>query len=379
MEISITQKIRRPTLILDEDQARKNLRHMLEKAKSQSISFRPHFKTHQSLEIGEWFREEGVDRAAVSSVSMAEYFSIGDWKDITIAFPVNLREMDKVCVLARKIELGVLVESLESAAFLKEALDSDINVWIKIDTGLHRTGILWNDQSSILELATHIADSKRLNFTGILTHAGQTYDAKTTDGIRDLYSESNTRMNDVRDYLESAGFQGLKISVGDTPGCWLSENLGDVDEIRPGNFLFFDAMMEELGVCRRSDIAVNVACPVVAKHQERLEVVVYGGGIHLSKQAIHTAERDIYGYICMPGVGEFPRYLSKENYVSALSQEHGVVKLERNEFDTLHVGDTIYIQPVHSCLVVDLLGDYLTQDGRIIRSMNSERIKNLQW
>jgi len=185
-------------------------------------------------------------------------------------------------------------------------------------------------------------------------------------------------MLDVCDYLDSRGYSGLKISVGDTPGCWLSDDLGDVDEIRPGNFIFFDAMMENLGVCRREDIAVTVACPVVAKHEGRLEVIIYGGGIHLSKQAIHSPSEVVYGYLSVLEADGF-RHLPKKNFVSALSQEHGIVRLTRAEFNKICIGDVIFVQPVHSCLAVDLLGDYLTLDGRIIHSMNSERIKNLRW
>jgi len=32
----------------------------------------------------------------------------------------------------------------------------------------------------------------------------------------------------------------LKISYGDTPTCCVSENFPGVDELRPGNFIFFD-------------------------------------------------------------------------------------------------------------------------------------------
>ena len=54
--------IQTPTLILNEEQAKKNLLRMADKASAQNIRFRPHFKTHQSEEIGEWFRDEGVSR-----------------------------------------------------------------------------------------------------------------------------------------------------------------------------------------------------------------------------------------------------------------------------------------------------------------------------
>ncbi len=98
-------KINRPTLLVDEALCRRNIARMAEKARIAGVRFRPHFKTHQSAAIGEWFREAGVTAITVSSVSMARYFSGAGWSDITIAFPVNLREMEEINRLAGEIHL----------------------------------------------------------------------------------------------------------------------------------------------------------------------------------------------------------------------------------------------------------------------------------
>ena len=67
-------KINRPTLIIDEVKARKNIAFMAGKAKKSNLLFRPHFKTHQSATVARWFREMGVNHIAVSSLAMAHYF-----------------------------------------------------------------------------------------------------------------------------------------------------------------------------------------------------------------------------------------------------------------------------------------------------------------
>ncbi len=77
---------------------------MAQKAKAHNLIFRPHFKTHQSAEIGNWFKDEGVNKITVSSVQMAEYFAESGWKDILIAFPVNIRETEQINRLASKIK-----------------------------------------------------------------------------------------------------------------------------------------------------------------------------------------------------------------------------------------------------------------------------------
>ena len=356
-----------PTLILNEKQARKNLLTMAEKSISQNIRFRPHFKTHQSAEIGEWFREVGVKQITVSSVSMAEYFAKNGWKDILIAFPANIREIERICAIAKSIQLGLLVDAEESAEMLGYALDTETDVWIKIDSGMGRAGLWWEDCEEVSRLANLIQHYPRLHLCGLLTHAGQTYHTHSKKEILDLYKESNSRMHQLKDKLEKQGVDGMEISVGDTPGCWLSEDLGSVDEIGRLFPLARDAMMLELGVCHLEEIAVSVACPVVSTYERRQEVVIYGGSVHLSKEVIEHSSPSVYGYAV------FSKDASKWkvnpfNFVRSLSQEHGVVKLDKKSFDQVKIGDLLYIIPVHSCLVVEALHRYQTLDGKVIET-----------
>ena len=86
--------IEKPTLIINKDIVLSNIKTSKELSKKLSISFRPHFKTHQSLEVGTWFKKLGIKKITVSSVEMAKYFS-NQWDDITIAFPFNILEIKK--------------------------------------------------------------------------------------------------------------------------------------------------------------------------------------------------------------------------------------------------------------------------------------------
>jgi len=359
--------IQTPTLILNQKQAKKNLLAMAKKASKQNIRFRPHFKTHQSAQIGEWFRDAGVTQITVSSVGMAEYFAENGWADILIAFPVNIREIEKIRALAKTVQLGLLVDAEESAVMLGRTLDAEAEVWIKIDSGSRRAGIWWEDCEAASRLANLISSFPQLHLRGLLTHAGQTYHAQSKNEIMGLYQESNSRMQHLEGQLEKMGVSGMEISVGDTPGCWLSENLGRVDEIRPGNFLFFDAMMLDFGVCRSDEIAVSVACPVVSTYARRREVLIYGGAIHLSKEVIEHSSPANYGYAVFSGNASKWK-VKASNFVRSLSQEHGIVKLDAKSFNQIKIGDLLYIIPVHSCLVVEALQRYLTLDGKEIET-----------
>ena len=361
--MNVFTSVQRPTLLLDEEQAKRNIRFMAEKAKAQSVRFRPHFKTHQSAEIGQWFREAGVKKITVSSVSMASYFIQHGWRDIAIAFPVNWREIDEINRLADHNHLELLVESPETARFLQDRLKLLADVWIKIDVGSHRAGIWWENQEEIEQLVKVILGCKQLILRGFLAHAGQTYHANSSNEIQAIYQDVMHHLNAVNKWFEESQKAGFEISVGDTPGCKLSANLGNVDEIRPGNFVFYDATMLNLGVCQPEEIAVAVACPVVAKHPQRLEAVIYGGAVHLSKEFMLKDGNPIYGLVASI---ENERWGAPLNgcYVSSLYQEHGIVKLSEQVFNRVNIGDLLCIIPIHACLTAAALGHYLTLTGR---------------
>ncbi len=370
MESHLWQRIEKPTLVLDERKAHANLKRMAAKAAAAGVRFRPHFKTHQSALIGEWFREEGVTAITVSSLSMAEYFAGHGWDDILVAFPVNVRELAAINHMAGRVRLGLLLESIGSVNALQAGLTAPVDVWIKIDTGLHRAGLDVNDVEAVRVVAEEVVRSPRLRLRGLLTHAGQTYHAHSQVEIREMYAQSCCGLAHLRQALASSRLGNLEISVGDSPGCTLSDDLGEVDEIRPGNFIFFDSMMFDLGVCTPQEIAVVVACPVVALHAQRLEAVVYGGAIHLSKESLQRDCQSFYGYAALPDENGW-RFIGRENHVLALSQEHGVIQLTQEYFSRLKVGDLLCVLPVHSCLAVDALGIYLTLQGEKITTMLS--------
>jgi len=363
------ETIKTPTIILNEKRAKTNIALMAGKAGSQGVRFRPHFKTHQSAAIGNWFREHGIKSITVSSVKMAFYFAENGWEDILIAFPVNIRELDSLRMLSSRINLGLLVDNLQAAErLIKSAIHAD--VWIKIDTGMGRAGIPWEDRPAQVELARIAAGGGHLRFRGLLTHAGQTYHAHSRQEIISLYNESVNRINACRKELEQAIKIKIEVSVGDTPGCWLAENLGNVNEIRPGNFIFFDAMMHQLGVCKTEEIALCVACPVISKYEERQEILILGGAVHLSKEVIEHSEPENYGF-AVPSPDSAEWNISNNNFIRSLSQEHGIIKLDEMLFGQVEVGDLIYIVPVHSCLVVSALGEYLMISGERLEAQIS--------
>jgi len=341
---------------------------MVTKTKENNVLLRPHFKTHQSAIIGEWFKEYGVECITVSSVKMAEYFANHGWKDITIAFPANILEWKEINSLASSINVNIVVESIETILFLESKLTSLVGVYIKVDTGYGRTGVKADDFESILKLLKQLKNSKNLIFIGYLCHAGHTYNTSSDAEVEDINRVAKEQLLALKTFMASE-FPLAEISFGDTPSCSILNEFSDYNELRPGNFVFYDLMQHSIGSCKIEDIAVALAAPVVAKHPIRNEIIVHGGTVHLSKDSLQDTEGYNYYGIAVKLTENKWDVNKKIGTVVKVSQEHGIIKVEDPILQEVQIGDLIAILPIHSCLTANLMKEYLTTDGEKITMM----------
>jgi len=351
--------ITKPTLLVNEKIARANIRKMAQKAINAGVQFRPHMKTHQSAIVGEWYREEGVEKITVSSVDMAIYFADLGFDDITIAFPYNWLEASQMEELAQKVKLNVLIESSESLEHLATHVHAKLNYFIKVDIGTHRTGISPDNTRLIHALAKSVNPDHQL--AGLLGHAGHSYQAIGKKTAQKIYKESQRAFAKV---VAELGRTDLIISYGDTPTCSLLDTFPGVDEIRPGNFVFYDLMQYGFGSCEFKDIAVCMACPVVAIHQDRKEIILYGGAVHFSKDYINVGGKRNYGLVVKLTDTGWETFGSA--YLSKLSQEHGIISADNELLNSVKVGDLLGVIPVHSCLTMDVSRYFYTLDGQFV-------------
>ena len=356
-------RVTKPTLLLDKKRAIKNIKTMAEKAKASGINFRPHFKTHFSKEIGEWYREQGVKSITVSSIDMAVFFAGHGWDDITIAFPVNILQMDVLKHLAKAVKLGLVVESQSAIEAINTVIESPVDIYIKIDTGYHRVGIWHENVEEIKQLGASIADHHQ--FKGLLAHFGHTYAETKKAEILSIYHTGVAALSVLRDQLDST----LKISIGDTPSCSLIDKFQNVDEVRPGNFIFYDVMQAHIGACQFEDIAVCLGAPVVAVCPERSEVVVHAGAVHLSKDKLDDEQGIYFGKVVALEEKGWSAPI-KGCRVKSLSQEHGKISVPKDKIEKIKIGDVLGILPIHSCLTANLMQEYMTLRGEKIGTMH---------
>ena len=349
-----------PAVVVDETRARASIARMAAKAAASGVRLRPHFKTHRNVGVGRWFREAGVRHATVSSLAMAAQFARDGWHDLTVAILVNPRELPQLAELAWSLAdrggaLGLVVDTPEAARAVRHLVGDTAPLWLKVDTGYGRSGVPWDDSPRLQAVTASAA------FAGLLTHAGHSYRTPAA-GLPALFAETALRLAAAR----QATGRDLLLSVGDTPTCTAASRFDGVDEVRPGNFVFYDLMQRAQGVCTDAELAAAVACPVIGLDRARGRIILQGGAVHLSKEALVTAAGPVFGYLGTVTPEGFGRVLEQAP-LTAMSQEHGIVSLAAGGWDELagglRTGDLVPVFPVHSCLACDLHPQMMTLAG----------------
>jgi len=358
-----TDKISDAKLIVDRDKCLVNIEYMTHKARKNNLIFRPHFKTHQSLSIGRWFRQYGVDRITVSSIKMAYYFASDGWEDILVGIAYNPREYSLYEELSHRCRIIATVSCPDTCRVLAKQCRFPLEIMIKIDTGYNRTGIRWDDIEGLIECIKQLRTNSRIKIWGLMTHDGSTYGLNSREKILEHFESSVDRICTTR---TNSGINDLIISVGDTPSASVAENFTGIDELRAGNFVFYDLMQYVNGSCVFDNISIALFCPVIDKRPHSRTVVIHGGAVHFSKDSIQINGRHVYGMVVTPDNTGWHK-TEDEIYLSSLSQEHGIIDCSTNNLlDEVMPGDLLAVIPVHSCLAADCMGSYTLTDGKVI-------------
>jgi len=343
-----------PKILIDCNRSKANLKAVFEDVRFSDITFRPHYKTHQSIGADMWFRNAGIKKITVSSLPMAEYFAAGGWDDILIALPLNTNHIAQYDALASKIKLHLLVDNNEVLSLALSGIKNPVSFYLKADAGYGRAGWPAENTREFLQAFQLIAKKGTHSFSGILSHFGNTYGAKSVEEIIDINLSSITRLRVLKEFMESQTGMPCPLSIGDTPSLphYTPEMLKNISELRPGNFVYYDMMQVALGSCNINQVSAALEADILSMYPDRNEVLIHAGAVHLSKE------------ICLmpdgkPGFGALVRLYEDSIgeviegcFVDRLSQEHGILRVTPVFFKEFRSGDTVGILPVHSCLMV---------------------------
>lgn len=351
-----------PAFLVDRSILRRNCERMRQKALDSGVAFRPHVKTHKSVEIGRLQHSGAVGPITVSTLAEGEYFAAAGFRDITYAVPIAPEKLERAAALASRVErLNLLIDSEPALRAIEArfaAYGVMFDVFLKVDCGYHRAGVDPDSPDSV-RLALAMARSEAVRMQGLLTHAGHSYSARDVEDIRRVAAEESGCLSRFRALLAAEGLGETCRSIGSTPTASVVERFSECDEVRPGNYVFFDAFQATIGSCTLADCAVSVLTTVVGSYPERSSIVVDAGALALSKDLgpDHVDPNFGYGIVCDLRLQPLPMK------VQALSQEHGKIAAHAH----VPVGTRLRIIPNHSCLTAAMFDRYyITDRGKVV-------------
>jgi len=358
------EELSTPCAVVDLDRVERNCAAMGERVARLGARLRPHVKTHKCVEAARLQVRGHFGGITVSTFAEARAFTAAGFRDITCAVPIAPARLREAVKLARSLDrFTVLVDHDATAAAVEDAAREAairLPVMLKVDCGYHRAGV---DPGSAagLALAVRLARSPRLDFRGVLTHAGHAYACRNRDEIAEVAAAERSVMAGFAARLRAAGVDCPEVSIGSTPTMALAGDLSGITEARPGNYVFFDAFQAAIGSCTLAEVAFFVLATVIGSYPERGALLLDAGALALSKDPgpRHVDPECGFGVLLDP---ESRRPLAGLT-LHALSQEHGHVAGSAAEVAALAPGDRVLVVPNHSCLAAALHERYAVTRG----------------
>jgi len=361
------EQLKTPALLLDLNKVKNNAQRMTERVKNFGADLRPHIKTHKCLEVARIQTAGHSGAITVSTLAEARAFAAGGFTKITYAIPIEPGKFSEAIELSRSCdELSLITDDLETSLLLNDAARHagiKLNVFLKVDSGYHRCGVEPTNPLA-LEIIRGISSASNLTFGGILTHAGHSYSCHSKEEVLETARNERDLMAHFADTLRSLVGEVPIVSIGSTPTITSVDHLKGVDEVRPGNYIFFDAFQATLGSCKFEDCALTVLASVTHRDSARRKVIVDAGAIALSKDR---------GAVDLDAACGYGRILDIAGHdlglrIDSVSQEHGIFHVDDAiNFEQFKVGDRVRVLANHSCLTAAQHDHYsVLEDGNLV-------------
>lgn len=342
-----------PCCVVDLQQVKKNCSKIQKIARSFDCTLRPHVKTHKCPDIAIHQTGPAKTSIVVSTFAEARGFLEQGFRDVLIGLPLSVDKIPYYSSLRKtypESDLHCLIDNFE---IINHISSNDFSCYLKVNCDNGRAGVLWNSQTGV-KLAKLLHGKGVLK--GFYAHCGNSYGS---DGDRSfILKVAKETAEKILKFKESTGLN-IPVGIGSTPSCSITdvkncEILSKIDELHPGNYVFYDVMQHSIGSCELEEIACKIMTRVISVQPENDYVIVDCGFTAISKQGIGSeklSHNDSAGesinYVRVYGSNEVV-----DLKLSSVSQEHGIVRGQG--IKKLKVGDLLEILPWHSCVVSSL-------------------------
>ena len=300
-------------------------------------ALRPHVKTSKISQVAQMLMQAGITKFKCATIAEAEMLALVAAQDVLLAYqpvgPKILRLLD----LARAYpatRFSCLVDSLENAERLNEACaaqESTLAVFIDLNVGMGRTGIMPEHASGLLEA---IGKLPGLHTVGLHAYDGHLHDRELAV-LCQKSDQAFARVETLAAQMLSRTGKPPTLVAGGSPTLPCHAKRKGV-ECSPGTFVFWDWGYQH----QFPDLPFQYAALVIARVISMLDE--------------HTICLDL-GHKSVAAENPLPRvhFLNAPGAVPvAQSEEHLVVEVE--DAHSWKIGDVWYGVPVHICPTVAL-------------------------
>ena len=343
-----------PALIVDLNVFEANLQKMAGHLKDAGKAFRPHAKTHKSIEIAKACVDAGAVGTCTAKISEAEVFAGAGLTGLLITTPlVGAWRIERAILLAQQNPDTVFcADHIQNVELLNQAASAaGIRLQIAIDLLVGgRTGI--SPGKEAVELARQIHVASNLSFAGIQAFAGP---SAHTHGFEKRKLASQEAMGlavETRWQIQKSGVPCPWLSGGSTGTYNIDSAIDGITELQPGSFLFMDIDYKSIGSQGNSNQFTDFgyALSVIA--------TVF------SKPSATTAIVDA-GFKAFSTDRPFPPQLSSgEAAYNWAGDEHGKLELTSNH--PIELGDRLEFYVPHCDPTVNLYDHIYGVRGELV-------------
>ncbi|MDT0553193.1 D-TA family PLP-dependent enzyme [Urechidicola vernalis] len=346
--IDSTDDLVSPSLLVYPDRIRKNIELMIEIAGG-TENLRPHIKTHKIEELVRIQQSYGIYKFKCATISEAELLGICEAEDVLIAMqPVGSQLKRYIELLKKypKTKFSTLVdneETLSQLVFLINQENKKVRIWLDINNGMNRTGIIPGEKAK--ELFLRMQENDAVISSGFHVYDGHIHIANEKHRKQKCDHDFQSVI-DLKSELKNEGVNVNTIVAGGSITFPIHAQRAGV-EVSPGTPVLWDAgygnRYEDLNFLP----AATLFTRVVSKPTEKTVCLDLGHKSVASEMA-------------------FPRVQFLGNIdISQLDQheEHLVIE-DTNEFE---IGDGLYALPIHICPTVTKYGKVHVVENNKIR------------
>lgn len=329
-----------PVGVVDLGRARENVERAVAYCRAHGIAWRPHVKTHKSLEMARLQLALGATGLTVATAHEAEVMSAVTGDLLLAHPPASAAKVDRLCALPRSVDLKVGLDSIDVLRPLARAAAAagrTFGILVEFDAGLGRTGVV--DPAEAVRVAEEAASLPGVRFDGLMFYPGHIRIPRSRQAER--LARLSERIEAFVAALRRAGLQPQVISGGSTPTMWESHLLSGVTEVRAGTCIYNDRDIVGMGAAAPEHLAYTVLATVISVSVPGA-AVVDAGSKALSKETLGSGA---------PGYGVL--FDRPEVTVKAINEEHGILDLGGTDWRPA-VGEQLRLVPNHVCVSVNL-------------------------